>query len=354
MEKENDILNSDKLDFELRCVAASEGKLPDAKVAFDEFKKRNSRQTGKGNARIFAMYASAAAACVAVFFILHALVPRVDDEPMIAYEATDMATGDITIKVNGKQVKLDSTDALNLGFTLNDEGEIIDCTNTTATMEVENAGDGNASYTEISVPACKTATITLPDGSKVWMDANSSISYPNHFADSEVRKVKLNGQAYFCVTHDEACPFVVDCGEISTTVLGTEFNISNIKGSIPQVALINGRVSVKSAKDEVVLKPEQMATLDADGNLDVEVADLEVVTSWKSGDFYFDGQSLRNIIIEVGRWYNMDVVIEKKEHINDCLHFNGERSWSVEETLQCLREISRANIEFKNNKIVVR
>lgn len=351
MMTENNIeeMQSERMAFELRCAAAREGNLPDAKKAFAEFKAKNGKIRKMSRWTVTACGA-VAAACVAVLFVLHGLWGSMLNDSGKVYEALAQETEDVMVIVDGKTIAMEDARADGMGAEELNWQEGMDVL-TGITTESGSHAEKNV---EVVVPASKTARLALPDGTKVCLAANSHLTFPASFDGCKVREVKLEGEAYFSVTHNEELPFVVDCDRFSTKVLGTEFDVRNVTGSTPEVTLVNGRVAVSSGEVEVMLKPMQMATLTDNNELTVGRADVEVVTSWKNGGFYFDGQTIREVLVEVGRWYNMDVVFRSKEHIDDKIHFNAERSWSAKETVDCLNQISNATIEIETNAIVVK
>lgn len=203
------------------------------------------------------------------------------------------------------------------------------------------------------VPHGKVARLELPDGSVVWLNARSSLIYPNSFIDGKPRHVKLSGEAYFQVKRDEKRPFLVECGGMVTKVLGTEFNIRGYAGQQPIVTLASGSVSVETGHSIETLTPGQQAALSTNGRLTITQADLKAATCWREGLFYFDGQPLRDIMVEIGRWYNMDVVVADAEHTADRLHFNGERQWTVYELIEQMNMICNTHVAIEDNTLKI-
>lgn len=342
---DNNLSDIDKFEFELRCAGITRGELPDAHEAFEAFAERNGKRAHIGKASRLAVYVSvAAAACVAMFFVIHSLLFNTFGGGELVYGVRICDITDVMISVNGKTVSASDLNASNLGLSIGANNEIA--------VDQSDATD-DVKMTEVTVPIGRTATLLLPDGSKVCVGNNSRITFPTAFRRGEKRIVQLTGEAYFDVAHDDEWPFEVDCNGFQTKVLGTEFNVRNIQDEEPQVTLVNGRVAVIRDDYEVVLKPSQMACVSATGGLSVQSADLDVVTSWKDGGFYFDGQTMCDILVEVGRWYNMDVVFCSKTHMNEQIHFNAERGRPAKETVDCLNQISDANIFIRNDRIMV-
>ena len=207
------------------------------------------------------------------------------------------------------------------------------------------------------LPQGKVAKIVLPDGSRVWLNARSSLIYPNKFLAGQPRRVKLNGEAYFEVVHDKAHPFIVETEKMQTRVLGTSFNVRSYNGENPIVTLVNGSVQVSVSKgigrkSSTILKPGQQWLL-SEGKWTTMDVDTNVFTCWRDELFYFDGQTLREIMVEIGRWYNMTVLLDNNVHINDRLHFNGERAWTVQELIEQMNMVCKTKIRIEGDSLKV-
>lgn len=164
-------------------------------------------------------------------------------------------------------------------------------------------------YNTITTPRGGQYTVTLPDGSKVWLNASSSIRFPTAFTGTS-RNVEVQGEAYFEVTHDKTRPFRVAINKkMDVEVLGTEFNIMAYEEEgIIKTTLINGSVRVIKNNNEKILHPGQQAQLRADGILHtLNNADIETTIAWKNGRTIFAGENLQTIMRQVSRWYDVDV-----------------------------------------------
>ena len=186
-------------------------------------------------------------------------------------------------------------------------------------IKVEHTTQQEAETYTLRVAEGKTAQLLLPDGTHVWLSVDSEIAFNSHFGEGAPRRVTLRGEAFFDVHHDATAPFTVDAGDCHTTVYGTRFNVRNIEGDAPQVTL--------------------------------EEADMDVALSWKEGHFYFDGQTLQEIVDEIGRWYGMPVSCMSDADINTRLHFNAERSWPVTRVIDELNKISHTKVEIHDNRL---
>lgn len=356
MQKEEYI--DDKLAFDIRCALAKEHIETDADKAFERMKASHDADTDdntpeqRTQRRSFILpVLSLAAACAAILFCL-IYINKVDGKSdtlgQSIYLAQDNDAQHIQITIDGKEIELGEKEAEENNIRLlNDDVIDFSASNILEGAEITQS-------TTISVPHGKVATLLLPDGTKAWLSPGSRIVFPLAFPSNAPREVRLTGEAYFSVTHDEAHPFIVNCEKFTTRVLGTEFNVRNYSGETPVVTLVEGSVNVSNGSKNITLKPEQCVETEGNESFKAKNTDIDVMTSWKNGEFYFDGQTLRQIALEIGRWYNLDVVVISDLHVNDSMHFNGERAWSVYETIKHLQEISKAQLEIHDNKILLK
>lgn len=172
--------------------------------------------------------------------------------------------------------------------------------------EVEgDVASSELAYNTMEVPARAEFQLVLSDGTKVWLNADSKLRYPERFIGNE-RQVELTGEAYFEVTRDETAPFTVKTSRSVITVLGTEFNVRDYKGEANQTTLVRGRVSVcNSTNESFVIHPGQQVVIDKDGT---KVTDVETLyfTSWKDGYFVFNEVTVGEIMKELAKWYDFD------------------------------------------------
>lgn len=150
--------------------------------------------------------------------------------------------------------------------------------------------------------------ITLEDGTEVWLNAQSQLIYPEHFALSE-RRVKVSGEAYFKVARDEQKPFIVEADGQAVSVLGTEFNVhSYAEDSHVETTLVSGSIALQpigAGAAQLLLTPGHQAVFSkAEHDIQVRSIDTEVATSWKDGKFVFENQTLEQIMLTLSRWYD--------------------------------------------------
>lgn len=206
--------------------------------------------------------------------------------------------------------------------------------------------NGNAStgiiYNTMHTPKGRQFQLVLPDGTKVWLNAASSITYPTVFTGNS-RKVEINGEAYFEVVKNAQMPFIVAIprgGEVK--VLGTHFNINAYEDEdAVRTTLLEGSVTVKSAAESFIfLKPGEQAVLSrANSPLTIHYSpNLEQVMAWKNGLFNFNGYDIKAVMREIGRWYDLDIVYEAEPEPEEVM---GElqRNLSLSQVMKILQKI---------------
>ena len=216
---------------------------------------------------------------------------------------------------------------------------------------IEKSTEKDSHVRTLVVPDGKDAKIVLADGTQVWVNAGSSLTYPSRF-HGKTREVTLTGEAYFKVSHDTQHPFIVHAQGISTRVLGTQFNMRCYTPNDTHVTLVEGKVIVKAHKAQTVIHPGEDAQLSSD-SWQIKEVNVEDVTCWREGIQLFDNASLRDILIQMGGWYNMNVVCNKTNSLNRRLHYMYDRREPIETSLVMLRELSKVNIKVEKNTIFV-
>lgn len=206
-------------------------------------------------------------------------------------------------------------------------------------------------YCVVSTPAATTTLVTLSDGTRVMLNANSTLEYPASFDDAEVREVRLKGEAHFEVTKNPHRPFVVKAGEMQTQVLGTIFNVKAYRKDAPKVTLMEGKVKVSNADTEVEMRPGQTATLQSD-KIVVSRASSSV-SDWLEGDFDMDQVTLAEAMSDIGAWYNKTVVFQSQANMGKLIHFRFSRRASLQEIITALNEMGVAKVRMEKGKIMV-
>lgn len=257
---------------------------------------------------------------------------------------------------NGKSLVL--SEALN--------GKLADQTGTsivkTANGEiVYNAENNNATkveYNQLSIPRGGYYVLTLVDGTKVWLNSESSLKYPTDFIGNE-RVVELTGEGYFEVASRKNQPFKVITSKQTVEVLGTHFNINAYDNeSVTKTTLLEGSVKVASSQNkkqfgtsEAILKPGQQALLKNDVFRVIE-ADTEGAVAWRNNYFMFNKEELGSIMRQLSRWYDVEVIcpqdLEDKAFIGTI-----SRSKSIKEVINIMEKTKDVHFKIEGRRITV-
>lgn len=256
--------------------------------------------------------------------------------------------GAILTLANGQQVVLDS---LKNGLVSNQKGGNVVLSNGHLVYHPSNLNDGT-DYNTMSTPNGRQFMMVLPDGSKVWLNAQSSIHYPVAFTGKE-RRVEVSGEAYFEIEKNNNQPFIISVagGKADIAVLGTRFNVNAYEDeSAINTTLLDGAVNVSNRSETKLLKPGYTARLT--DHFQVTAANVDKVMAWKNGAFDFDGASLPAVMRQLSRWYDIEVVIAPGL---DNIVFGGKMSRDV--PLQgLLRGLESTGVHFRledHRKLVV-
>jgi len=164
-------------------------------------------------------------------------------------------------------------------------------------------------YNTLTTPAGGQYKLILADGSKVWLNASSSLHFPTAFTGKE-RNVELTGEAYFEIAKNKEKPFHVNVNGMQVEVLGTHFNVNAYadENSI-KTSLLEGSVKIKRGSVSGLLKPGQQGVLENNNNdLKIKKVNMDEVVAWKNGLFQFNGAGIKTIMLEISRWYNVEIV----------------------------------------------
>ena len=168
------------------------------------------------------------------------------------------------------------------------------------------------SYNILETPKGRQYAVVLPDGTKVFLNAASTLKYPTQFT-GKLRTVELTGEGYFQVAHNKAMPFIVRTATQAVKVLGTEFNINSYADEGRTVTTLEtGSIQVQAGTAYKLIRPGQQSILRADGSLNVRQADMESAFSWKHNKMVFEDAGIEEIMRQVSRWYDLDIRYEGK------------------------------------------
>ena len=215
--------------------------------------------------------------------------------------------------------------------------------------------EANLVYREVCAVRGEKLLVLLPDGSRVWLNADSKLTYPEQFAKYN-RDVTLEGEAYFEVTKDATRPFIVEANGMEVKVYGTRFNVNTRRDDQIQTTLVEGSVSVKpKGLKEVMLEPNQQAVFNKlAGRVTVRDVDVMSYVAWQRGNYYFENKSIGEILDELSLWYDIQVFFMNNEVRNE--RFSGylPRYEEIDRLLSLIEKTSHVQFEIKGRVIIVR
>ena len=205
----------------------------------------------------------------------------------------------------------------------------------------------------LEVPRRGEFQLTLSDGTRVWVNSESELSYPSSFV-GESRVVYLKGEAFFDVVHDGSRPFIVKVGDLDVKVYGTRFNVNTHREGVVETVLVHGRVGLNSAGKEVMLKPEQKGEYrSTDREILVEEVDVLPYIAWHEGNFVFKNESLESIMNKLVLWYDLHVVYKEEGVKKVRLSGIMERYKDVNELFHFFEKTSNLMFVLQNNTVYI-
>lgn len=274
--------------------------------------------------------------------------------PNQAYRTSIQPGGNkaVLILADGREINLEETAKGKLaqvsGVTIikKASGEIIYDVN-----GAKDAADAQNNYHTIATPRGGTYQVLLEDGSKVWLNAASSIKFPSAFAPSE-RIVELKGEAYFEIAKNSSRPFTVKVEGQSIRVLGTKFNVNSYEDENElATTLLEGSVRVSNQVGNVVLKAGEQSQSTLNQTIRLREVETAEFLAWKDGMFNFHRTDLQTVLRQFERWYNIDVTFEKD--VPD-IFFTGKiyRNLNLDDALNNLTFLG-VRFKIENRKVTV-
>lgn len=211
---------------------------------------------------------------------------------------------------------------------------------------------GGTIYNTISTPKGGQYQVVLADGSKIWLNASSSLRFPTEFRD-KIREVEVTGEAYCEIVHNASKPFRLKVKEMQVNVLGTHFDVMAYDNeNAIKTTLLEGSLRVSNATGASLITPGQQAVLHKNGSFQlVSNADVEEAVAWKNGKFVFNSADIHTIMRQIERWYDVDISFEREAD----LHFTGQlsRYINVSELLRKLELTNEVHFRIEKGKITV-
>lgn len=226
-------------------------------------------------------------------------------------------------------------------------------TDTTGTNAPEKASKETVYHT-LRVPAGADYKVTLADGTKVWLNCESTLRYPVEFGD-EKREVYLDGEGYFEVNKATEWPFIVNAEQMRVKVTGTKFNVKSYSTEpIAHTTLVEGSVWAYTDQTQVQLTPSEQFRYDKEtGKTSVQKVDTELYTGWTEGMFVFRNQRLEDVMNDLARWYNMTLFFSTAEIKEIRISMNLNRYKNIDDLLEIINECSNVVVARKDNTITI-
>lgn len=309
----------------------------------------NKKQTLRHRLYTFTKYAaSIIIICLGIYSTYYINKEYLSDDPVEAERCLASVTSDTTsikLYVGNKEFLYDE----DADITFNETNGKLQVTNNNET-EFETNLDNKIKTNKIIVPYGKRSTILLSDGTKVYLNSGTTMTFPSQFTDS--RFVEVEGEIYIEVKKDEQKPFIVKTNSFDVKVLGTTFNVSTYQSdSKKSVILVEGRVEVSdtSLNQHIELSPNQMYSTDGI-SYSINTVNTYNYTSWKDGILFFTDESLGNIARKLSRYYGVSILcdesLEQKECSGKLVLFNN-----LEDVLNTLADILPLKYSVTDNKI---
>ncbi len=222
------------------------------------------------------------------------------------------------------------------------------------TFWIMNSIPSDNEFTSVMSPNGQISTVSLSDGTTIWLNSGSKLKYNDDFNDKN-REVFLEGEALFSVTRGKSKPFIVHAGEAEIKVTGTEFNVKAYRNeSGIEATLIEGKVQFSSPQSKVDMLPGQHLLFSkTTGEIKMTQVNPAEYTAWKGGKIYFNNESLENLVFQLERWYEVKFAFEN-EKIRS-YRFSGviNKERSLDYTLGIIQEINKIKFRFKDEQILI-
>ena len=209
-------------------------------------------------------------------------------------------------------------------------------------------------YHTLRIPAGADYQVTLADGTKVWLNCESTLQYPVEFGD-EKREVYLDGEGYFEVNKATEWPFIVNTEQMQVKVTGTKFNVKSYSTElIVHTTLVEGSVWAYTDQVQVELTPSEQFRYDKEtGKTSVQKVDTELYTGWIEGMFVFRNQRLEDVMNDLARWYNMTIFYSTAETKEIRISTNLNRYKNIDDLLVIINESGKVVVARKDNTITI-
>ena len=340
-------------DEKYRTWKGSNVRLVDVERGWQDLQSKRSKKAGK---RLWVRWCRYAAILV-LPLLVGIIIYRYTEEPQVE-ETTTITSGTSKARLilaNGTSISLDQQQKR---VVEEENGTRIDLQQQQVVYENAISDEyEELVYNELVIPRGGEYSLTLSDGTVVYMNADSKLRFPVKF-DRNLRMVELEGEAYFKVQRNEKVPFIVKTSQISVQVLGTEFNVSAYaEDLVIQTTLVSGAVKVFSEdeKESVILRPGEQAEFSRiTHEIQLETVDVSYVTAWKDGRLRFQEKPLFEIMTNVARWYDVEIIYEDEEVKYYPFGCNFNRMATIESLLQIFEATGTIETRVQGRKIWIK
>ena len=328
----------------------------DVRKELADFRNKHSKNDRRKYRHILWASVTGVAATVIIILVLRAMMISSQPEIIKVFQANHVAQ-EVTLQVNGeKEIKplKEVVESYSSSSTAQLSSKEIDYSRALLQTETKEVGKQKVQIHRLSIPRGETFKVVLSEGTEVFLNSDSRLTYPTVFKGKE-RVVSLEGEAYFNVTKNTEHPFIVKSGNVQVRVLGTEFNMCSYTPDNVRVTLIEGKVAVSDTcgLQTVEMKPGQSAQLVSDGTFAVDEVDTETFLYWKEGFFYFDDVALVDMMKEIGKWYNIDIEFRNSEIMNLRMHFLANRQQKVSDLIELLNRMERIHVYLEGESLII-
>ena len=325
----------------------------DSRVAYGRFLQKKYQRRRKRRFLISMARVAAVALPFVMAVVLYVGLNREEEQTLRPSLASNILPGTskaVLTLANGQMIPL--------GKETTDSTIITDGTQISASESGITYADGGESeavvYNKLDIPRGGEFCLTLSDGTRVWLNSETSIQYPVAFGAKE-RRVFVQGEAYFEVAKDAKKPFTVQFMSSSVTVLGTSFNIRAYpEEKRSQTTLAEGSVRIYSPGSSMLLKPGEQAEVSAlSGEMVKQEVEVKNFTSWKDGRFVFEQQPLEDIMRTLERWYDIRVIFKDEGAKRISLSGNMKRYGDFSQVMKMLQMTGDVRFELHGNDVYI-
>ncbi len=329
-----------RMALDMQTAARREAAPVDVEARLQAFHAAHEPNGARRTPRLFVGLLAVAAMIVAALLIVKPWEQSHANDPFFTQQ-TEQATDVVELQTsNGRQITLEQSDEQSQTITMAELRE--------AFAEAEAEGDDDVT---LHVPYGRSADITLPDGSTVYLHPGARMLCPTHVPPDK-RVVNLEGDAYFKVAKDAQRPFTVMTQTMETTVFGTEFNINT---ALRQVTLVSGSIRVRSnaSRKDCTLTPGQQLTETESGQQMLTAVDTTPYIYWRDGYIYFDNATLDEILSTIAACYSKQVTFRDTAAQQLRMRYFTERNKGVEQALNMINSMNHVKAWLGGDRIVV-